>query len=123
MSAHIIPSKREAYAEFLKNLAADGQPDTAEVLATLLYDADRVAVLVEQVARLTEQVDALTTDLDNARTLAEAALERVEVLEQRAGGDMMANVPTVEDERDAAAWLSYQQALAERRNRSLPVAS
>jgi hypothetical protein len=87
MSANIIPSKREAYAAFLRNLAADGQPQTAEVLATLLFDADRVASLVEQVARLTEQVDALTTDRDNARTLAEAAMERVEVLEQNAETD------------------------------------
>jgi predicted Zn-ribbon and HTH transcriptional regulator len=137
MRAHIIPSKREAYAEFLKNLAADGQPQTAEVLATLLYDADRVASLVEQVARLTQQVDALELECDNLRTLATA----------RADGDMMAGVEPEPScgkckgsgfafymdeigdgyvdacDRCEAGRLAYQQMRTSDRNRSLPVAS
>lgn len=121
MPAHIIPSKREAYADFLRNLAEDGQPQTAEVLATLLFDADRVARLVEQVATLTERVDSLETECANLRTLAEGAYE---------ARDFMAGVPAdgfrfeMEDERDREARLSAEQILTERRNRdSLSIAS
>lgn len=82
MPAHIIPSKREAYAAVCNTLETNGDGSLAEVLRALLYDADRVASLVAQVATLTEQVDSLTTEVDNLRVMVYG----------RADGDLMAGV-------------------------------